>query len=152
RRRRLPRGRFHLLAETERTHVGPHLLDVIQAFLFRPALAGGRPAGRSLLARRPDRVLLFVIHDDLVGHAVVVFPRHVSVPLLSKIDDITRAVLTACVAASMSSWRPSTQCTSRPPCASACHPSEGSGEMRSAPSVARSNVSLPGYGRGSGRM
>lgn len=35
---------IHLLAQRQRTHVCPHFLDVLQAFLLRTALAGILPA------------------------------------------------------------------------------------------------------------
>src|SRR5205814_6305582 len=61
-------------ADTPRTHVRPHVTDVAEA--FRPATGGSGlpPTGRYRPARRPDRVLLLVVHDDgeqtLVGSLV----------------------------------------------------------------------------------
>jgi len=45
----------------ERTHVGPDLLDVIEALFLRADKTGGLPSSRQLAVRGPDRVLLFVV-------------------------------------------------------------------------------------------
>src|SRR5262245_13936990 len=67
-----PSGRhaIHLLTQAERTHVGPDLLDELEAFLLQPALAGGAPASGDRLVLRPDGVLLFVVHHHLENHVV----------------------------------------------------------------------------------
>lgn len=57
---------FHRLTKTQWAHVHPDFLDVIQAFLFRAALARTAPALGDFLKVRPDRVLLFVVHNDKV--------------------------------------------------------------------------------------
>src|SRR5260370_42595661 len=66
---------FHLLAQRQRPHVGPDFLDVGQALVLRAALADVVPAERVLAVRGPDRVLLFVVDDDLVDRVVfALFP------------------------------------------------------------------------------
>src|ERR1044071_3357709 len=54
------------LAEAQRPHVGPHLLDVRQALLLRADRPRVDPAGGVVALGGPDRVLLFVVPDDLV--------------------------------------------------------------------------------------
>src|SRR3954470_16751212 len=71
------RCRGHVLAQAERPHVGPHRLDVFEAFGLRSALAAVAPSERILAIGRPDRVLLFVVHHDLVDSRVFPFvSRH----------------------------------------------------------------------------
>src|SRR5690606_1998218 len=66
---------LHVLAQAERAHVGPHLVDVVQAVLLFPRLARGAPALGQRLVVGPDGVLLFVVHDHLEDRVFVV-PAH----------------------------------------------------------------------------
>src|SRR5215472_12820542 len=72
----LDRGFFHPFAQAERPHVCPHLFDVGEAFLLRPALARLPPSRRQVSFGRPNRILLFVIDDDGIDRAVLVFRVH----------------------------------------------------------------------------
>jgi hypothetical protein len=68
---------FHLLAQTEWPHVGPYVLDVSQAFLLSPGLAGILPAEGVLSLDWPDRVLLFVVDDYPVDPGIfLLIPIH----------------------------------------------------------------------------
>src|SRR5262249_33830720 len=74
---RVPLRVFHPLPEAERAHVGPHFLDISKALVFGAGLSGGVPAEGVLAVCRPDRVLLFVVHDNLVDRRVfAVFRTH----------------------------------------------------------------------------
>src|SRR5262245_7822105 len=55
---------LHFPPQTQRTHVRPDLFDVLEAFGLRAGLPRVPPAGRDLAVDRPDRVLLFIVHDD----------------------------------------------------------------------------------------
>src|ERR1041385_7539345 len=70
---RLLRGFVHSPAETERSHIGPHLLDISEAFLFRTRLAGVVPAEGIFTIGRPDRILLLVVHDNFVNSVIFSF-------------------------------------------------------------------------------
>src|SRR4051812_22147695 len=61
---------FHLLAQTQRAHVSPDLFDVCEAFGLRARLARIVPPERILAVGGPNRILLFVIDDDLVDGCV----------------------------------------------------------------------------------
>lgn len=67
----LPFPLLHLLPQTERPHVGPHLFDMRQTFCHGPAFACIGPAKRIFLVCRPDRVLLFMIQNDFVDSIVL---------------------------------------------------------------------------------
>src|SRR2546425_295580 len=68
---------LHLLPQTQRPHVGPHVLDVAKALALRTALANAFPARRIVAVRGPDGVLLLGIHDDLVAGVVLfIVPAH----------------------------------------------------------------------------
>jgi hypothetical protein len=70
---------FHLLAQTQRPHVGPHLLDMGQALFLRAAFAGVVPAKRVLAISWPDGVLLFVVLYNFVDGCILCFVSiHVS--------------------------------------------------------------------------
>src|SRR5690606_12110731 len=58
-------GFGHFLAQAQRAHVGPDLVDVGQAVLLQAALAHGTPAIGDGLVVGPDRVLLFVVDHYL---------------------------------------------------------------------------------------
>lgn len=60
----LRRIRSRLLSQTQRPHVGPYDLDVIEALLPCAPLAVRLPPERKFAVSRPEGVLLFVIHDD----------------------------------------------------------------------------------------
>src|SRR4051794_23179812 len=64
---------LHFLAQAERTHVGPDFMDVGEALRLRTRFAGVVPAEWKLAAGRPDRVLLFMIHDHSVDGGVFPF-------------------------------------------------------------------------------
>jgi hypothetical protein len=68
---------LHLPAKAERPHVRPDLTDVLEAFRFRSHSSRIPPTSRVVAVRKPYRVLLFVVHDNLVGHFIsaIVF-RH----------------------------------------------------------------------------
>src|SRR5262245_55730746 len=66
-------ARSHPLPQAEGTHVGPDLLDVVEALVLRAGLAHVAPPCRDLAVRRPDRVLLLVIDDDAVDGVVLLF-------------------------------------------------------------------------------
>jgi hypothetical protein len=57
---------LHVIPERERPHVSPHFFDVSQAFRLGPALPTVVPANRVISLNRPNRVLPFMIHKDLV--------------------------------------------------------------------------------------
>src|SRR6266496_3173505 len=63
---------LHLLAKAQRAHVGPDLVDVLEALRLGTLLAHLAPAGRRLAIGEPDGVLLLVVDNHLVG-AVVFF-------------------------------------------------------------------------------
>src|SRR3712207_4968721 len=63
--------RRHLLADTQGPHVDPRLLDVGEAIILAAGLVDTPPPKRRVPIDWPDRVLLLVIHDDAVDHALV---------------------------------------------------------------------------------
>src|ERR1043166_7849181 len=67
------RGFFHFLAEAERSHVGPYLLDVSEALLFRTSLARVIPAKGVFAVGRPDRILLLVVQNDFIDSGIFSF-------------------------------------------------------------------------------
>src|SRR5690242_15960882 len=71
---------FHLLAQAEWPHVGPHFLDVSETFGFGSDFPRIVPTGRVLSILWPDRILLLVIDHDFVDSFVFVFviERHLS--------------------------------------------------------------------------
>src|SRR5207244_3876234 len=66
----LPGGFFHALTQAEGTHIGPHVLDPGEALRLRTGLPRVLPTERVVALRRPDRVLLLVVHDHLVNRFV----------------------------------------------------------------------------------
>src|SRR5262245_1224437 len=62
---------LHLFSQTQRSHIGPHFFDVCQAFRFQSTLANVLPTERILSVRRPDGVLLFVIHHHFIDGGVL---------------------------------------------------------------------------------
>src|SRR6476620_1027681 len=64
---------IHALSETERPHIGPHCFDVGEALGSASPLSRIPPPGGILPRRRPDRVLLLVIHHNLVDRPVLLF-------------------------------------------------------------------------------
>src|SRR5256885_1244524 len=68
---------LHLLAQAQRAHVGPHLVDVGQALVLAALFAHLPPASRRLAVRKPDRVLLLVVDHDLVDTIVFFVFGHV---------------------------------------------------------------------------
>src|SRR3954447_8337584 len=63
-------GLIHLLAQTKRPHIDPHLSNIVEAFRLGPFLSDGMPAVRYSPSLRPDRVLLFAVDHDGVLHRV----------------------------------------------------------------------------------
>src|ERR1043165_6579447 len=88
-------GLLHPLAEAERPHVGPDLVDVLEAFALAARLADGSPARRDLPVDRPDRVLLLVIHHHLVDPLVVLVVSHSTSPCCCRHSDIRSAAAPA---------------------------------------------------------
>src|ERR1700680_286430 len=86
---------FHLLAQRQRSHVGPDFLDVGQALVLLAALADVVPAERILAMRGPYRVLLFVVDDHLVDRVVfAIFPvAHDPISLLGGASALISAAL-----------------------------------------------------------
>jgi hypothetical protein len=66
----------HLVPQTERSHICPHLFDVIQALLLRPLLTHIPPIRRVLSVRGPNRVLFLVVNDNLVYELVLLALAH----------------------------------------------------------------------------
>jgi hypothetical protein len=69
---------FHLFPQRKRTHVGPYLFDVREAFRFLASFAHRSPSSRDFLGHRPNGVLLFVIHHEVVmkvTHEVQALPK-----------------------------------------------------------------------------
>lgn len=66
--------RFHLLPKAPRSHVGPHLVDVLKALVFRPLESGLPPAVRNRSGTRPDRVLLFIVGNHEIAVIRVFVP------------------------------------------------------------------------------
>lgn len=66
-------------AQAERTHVGPHPLDVGEAVLLGAADTDRAPTGRNRLMVGPDRVLFLVIHHDVKSRVRAV-PVHAEAP------------------------------------------------------------------------
>src|SRR3954451_15796755 len=59
-----------MFLKTARPQISPHVEDVLQALALVPALARSGPAGGNVPIRRPNRILAFVIDDDLVAGGV----------------------------------------------------------------------------------
>src|SRR5258708_34303326 len=62
---------FHLLAQAQRPHVRPHLVDVLEAVRLRALLAHLPPTGGRLGVGEPNGVLLPRGDDHLVGPGVL---------------------------------------------------------------------------------
>ena len=60
-------------AQAGRPHVGPHFIDIFEAFGLAALLAGRSPPLRDLLAARPDRILLLGVDDHQVDFSVFFF-------------------------------------------------------------------------------
>lgn len=71
--------RFHRLAQAERTHIGPDLLDMFEALRFRARWAFRSPSIGDLSVDRPNGILLFVVDDNLIDGRVFFVSVHVSV-------------------------------------------------------------------------
>src|SRR5437763_4592530 len=59
----------HPLAQAQRPHVGPNLLDVREARLAGPFGAFATPTGGQVTSGRPNRVLLLVVEHDTKRHS-----------------------------------------------------------------------------------
>jgi hypothetical protein len=92
--------RLHLAAKTQRTHIGPHGIDVVQARFLASRIAYSRPASRDFLVLGPERVLLFMI-DNNYEHFTSLFRSHSYLPNIkihpSGDDPILPAFLTLSV-------------------------------------------------------
>ncbi len=66
---------LHLLAKTQRTHVRPDFLHVIQALLLRAYFSGVFPTRGNFPITRPDGILFFVIHNHPVLPVFIVHTR-----------------------------------------------------------------------------
>jgi hypothetical protein len=64
---------LHLFSQAQRSHIGPDFFDIGQTLRFRPRLARISPAQRILSIRRPDGVLLLVVHHHLIYSRVLAF-------------------------------------------------------------------------------
>src|SRR6476469_6101004 len=64
---------FHLLAQAEWPHVGPHFFDVSETLGFWSNLSGIAPTERVLFVLGPDGVLLLMIDHDFVDSFVLIF-------------------------------------------------------------------------------
>ena len=100
----------HLPSLAERPHIGPNFLDVVETLLLIGLLSDDRPAIRDLSVRAPDRVLFFVVHDNVVERSRIVvvhflmllqvemvlegFPKSkvVALEVLCKYDDLGETV------------------------------------------------------------
>src|SRR6185437_345617 len=67
---------LHPLSQAKRTHICPYLINVTQAFLLRAALAFISPPKRIFSVSRPDRILLFMIHNHPKCCALPFFIGH----------------------------------------------------------------------------
>ncbi|CCD96143.1 hypothetical protein BRAO375_4940085 [Bradyrhizobium sp. ORS 375] len=65
---------------------------MIQAFLLAAGDSNGRPPIGNVLEGRPDRILLFMIHDDGERHIVSVEDHHVQLLLLTVNRDELRVM------------------------------------------------------------
>src|SRR6266436_3871926 len=70
---------FHLLSQTQRPHVGPDFFDIVQAFRLWTCFSNFSPAQRWLTIGKPDRILLFMIHNNFIN-SVVFFLVHLLSP------------------------------------------------------------------------
>src|SRR5437879_1158603 len=66
--------------QAQRTHVGPHALDMVETLLLEAGNADRVPAVWWRPFRRPDRVLLLIVDDHGVGCGVLIFIEHWAVP------------------------------------------------------------------------
>src|SRR3978361_455948 len=74
---RLPSlGLLHPPVPAARAHGGPDLLDILEALRLGALLAGVVPAERVLAIRRPDRILLLLVHHHLVDRRVFPLVAH----------------------------------------------------------------------------
>ena len=77
---------LHPFPKTQRAHVGPDLLDVRQALLLGAALPLVGSPQRILPVGGPDRILFFVVDDNLVDGGVFPFVfLHDVLPVSAKI-------------------------------------------------------------------
>src|SRR5215813_1312621 len=73
RRRWTSRRLFHLLPQAQRAHISPNFFNIFQTFLLQTTFADILPAKRILSVGGPYRILLFVIHNDLVDGSIFLF-------------------------------------------------------------------------------
>ena len=64
---------LHLFPEAQRPHVSPNLFDIGEALVLFPVFACITPAKSILALGRPNRILLFMVDDDLVDRRVFSF-------------------------------------------------------------------------------
>src|SRR5262245_41255447 len=72
---------FHFLSQAKRSHVGPDFFNIGQTFRLVTGFSNFSPAQRILTIDWPDRILLFMIHDNLIN-SVVFFLVHMFLRLL----------------------------------------------------------------------
>jgi len=70
----------HLLSQAEWPHVRPNFLDVGKTLRFRSCLSHAGPTERVLAVRRPNGILFFVVHYDVVYRRVFSIFTHVVSP------------------------------------------------------------------------
>src|SRR5262245_52595916 len=69
---------IHLLPQTQRSHIRPHLVDVREALVLEAALPSVSPTSGIGPVRGPERVLFFLIDDHLVPDRFLLFSFHLS--------------------------------------------------------------------------
>lgn len=68
---------FHGFAQTQRPHVGPYFLDIIQAFLLGSGFSHIVPTQGIFPILWPNGILFFVVdHDFINGFIVLLVPTH----------------------------------------------------------------------------
>src|SRR2546423_13330757 len=70
------RVKFHLRAKTQRTHIGPNLIDVLKALGLSALLSHRAPTGWRLGVSEPDGVLLLMVDHHLVRAVILFFFGH----------------------------------------------------------------------------
>src|SRR5262245_47565637 len=63
----------HFLPQAQRSHVGPHVFDVVETLGLQSSLTDLDPPERKLSVSRPDRILLLMIDDYRVDRSVFAF-------------------------------------------------------------------------------
>src|SRR5215475_142816 len=79
---RFPCLLFHLFPKTQRSHVGPDFFDIGQAVRLGTDFSHVLPTQRIFPFGRPDRVLLLVVHNNLINRIVLSLFHTVSFSLI----------------------------------------------------------------------